>query len=158
MSSTIAAVALACTISATGHSFGAHRHLGGIAPDGPGYGWGFPNGASDHYGYVDYGYFLPLGANRTPNYYFPRYFATPLIQTLPPSYYNAYVTRGQRYLPFSGCGGAHPAGGAPMASADTPFHPYQEAIGAARPVIPAPDYSGQTEAPPIPAGSSGLIP
>ena len=46
-----------------------------IVPPGPGDGWGFPNDNPDHYGWVDYGVYLPLGADRTAEYYFPRYFA-----------------------------------------------------------------------------------
>ena len=42
----------------------AHHDQNGalnIVPPGPGFGWGFPNGAIDGYGWVDYGYLLPLG-------------------------------------------------------------------------------------------------
>src|SRR3954469_25556925 len=86
-----------------------HTNTGGrILPNGPGYGWGFPNGNPDGYGYVDYGTDLPLGANRTAEYYFPRYFAVPAVQAFFPTYYNPYFTRGQRYVPYAGAGGEHP--------------------------------------------------
>ena len=104
MASSIASLALALSMASTGGFF--HKHTGGILPPGPGFGWGFPNDAPDHYGWVDYGIYLPLGADRTPDYYFPRHFSLPADQVLPTNYYNAYVARGQRYLPYSGCGGA----------------------------------------------------
>ncbi len=53
------------------------HHVDHIMPPGPGYGWGFPNDNPDHYGWVDYGVDLPLGADRTPEYYFPRFLAVP---------------------------------------------------------------------------------
>ena len=44
---------------------------------------GFLNGNPDGYGWVDYGVYLPLGADRTAEYYFPRYFAIPPAQMFP---------------------------------------------------------------------------
>ncbi len=96
-----------------GHAHGGHELLppgGRILPPGPGAGWGFPNGNPDGYGWVDYGTFLPLGANRTPDYFFPRNFSLLPVQTFYPQYYNPYVQRGQRYIPYTACGGAHPNG------------------------------------------------
>ena len=43
---------------------------GWILPPGPGDGWGFPNNNPDGYGWSDPGPFLPLGADRTAEYYF----------------------------------------------------------------------------------------
>lgn len=134
------------------------HHAGGrILADGPGYGWGFPNNNPDGYGWFDHGTALPLGANRTGEYYFPRYFSLPPAQMFLQSYYNPVLTRGQRYVPFTGCGGAHPSGGFPTGSAMTPEHPYQETIGRG-PRVSLPAFSGRTEAPPVPSGNSGLTP
>ena len=144
MSTTIASLALVLAIGTAGQCPNCgqnHRAVGpGIAfvglggggrimPDGPGNGWGFPNGNPDGYGYVDYGTFLPLGANRTGEYYFPRYFAAPPSQLFMPTYYNPYFTRGQRYIAFAGAGGDHPMGGPPIASAALPTNPYNETLG-----------------------------
>ena len=156
MASTIASLALAISVASTGGLF--HKSPGGkIVAPGPGYGWGFPNGNPDGYGYVDYGDALPLGANRTPDYFFPRNFALPALQSFPATFYNPYVSNGQRYLPYSGCGGDHPAGGAPSGSATLPLHPYANIVGS-RPVVAPPEFTGRIEAPPVPAGGSGLIP
>lgn len=130
---------------------------GRITPPGPGYGWGFPNNSPDGYGWVDYGTTLPLGADRTPDYYFRRQYALPIQQVMLPTYWNPYVMRGQRYIPWTGCGGAHPAGGPPTSSAIAPMHPYQDNVAAARAraaEIQAPRFSGRTElAPPLPTES-----
>ena len=83
MSSAIVTMSLTLAVHAfgLGHAdFGSHHdpYQGSyILPDGPGDGWGFPNGQPDNYGWMDHGTYLPLGANRTPEYYFPRYFAVP---------------------------------------------------------------------------------
>lgn len=138
------------------HGPGPHTS-GRILVDGPGNGWGFSNGNPDGYGWFDHGTALPLGANRTAEYYFPRYWAVPANQAFLPSYYNPIVTRGQRYVPFSGCGGAHPAGHAPLGSAVTPEHPYQDTIGTG-PRVRLPAFTGRSDVPPVPAGGSGLTP
>ena len=144
--------------SHSGRPNGPSPHVGGrILVDGPGNGWGFPNGNPDGYGWFDHGTALPLGANRTAEYYFPRYWAVPANQAFLPSYYNPIVTRGQRYLPFANCGGAHPAGRPPLGSAITPEHPYQDTLGSG-PRIQLPAFSGRTEGPPVPSGGSGLTP
>ena len=118
MASTIVSLALALAAGATGR--GEHAATtrttataaaAGSSPPGPGYGWGFPNGNPDGYGWCDHGDALPLGADRTAEYYFPRYFALPPDQMFLPTYYNPYMTRGQRYIAYAGCGGDHPAGG-----------------------------------------------
>jgi hypothetical protein len=157
MSSSIA-LALALAVGSIGQN-PSQAPLRGpyILPDGPGYGWGFPNGNPDGYGWHDPGYLLPLGANRTSEYYFRRYYAMPIDQMFLPNYYNPYVTRGQRYLPYAGCGGDHPAGGPPLASAHTPEHPYRETIGSG-PRVSIPAFTGRVEAPPVTSGTSGLTP
>ena len=128
-----------------------------IVADGPGNGYGFPNGQPDGYGWVEYGTALPLGANRVPDYFFPRYLAVPPDQLFISTYYNPYSTRGQRYLAYAGCGGEHPAGGPAMVDGSTPIHPYQATIGD-RPLRPVAPFSGRVEATPINPGQSGLRP
>jgi hypothetical protein len=125
----------------------AHGYPAYILPDGPGDGWGFPNNAPDHYGWVDYGPYLPLGANRTAEYNFPRHFASPPEQMFFPTYYNCFETRGQRYVPYCAAGGDHPMGGAPLASSELPVSPYA-AIPDTGPVVPVPRFSGRVEAAP----------
>ncbi len=171
MSSTIVSLALALAASATGWGDAVctnpnhhHGHAGGflapggrIVAPGPGDGWGFPNGNPDGYGWWDHGDALPLDANRTPEYYFPRYYSMPPTQMFLQSYYNPYLTRGQRYIAFAGCGGVHPAGGLPTGSAMTPVSPYQDTLGSG-PRVKLPTFTGRTEAPAVPPGSSGLTP
>ncbi len=170
MGSTIAAITVVLAMNSTGgllhrdgnSNAGNHRgffHRGGgkIVPPGPGLGWGWPNGNPDGYGWVDYGDALPLGDNRTAEYYFPRYLASQPQQIFFPQYYNAYVDRGERYIPYANCGGAHPMGGPPMAPASTPLHPYNDTISAGI-RVPVPTFSGRVEAAPVNPGSSGLTP
>lgn len=167
MSSTIVSIALVFGSAATAwgepgctnpnHHHGAVASGGKIVAPGPGNGWGFPNGNPDGYGWWDHGDALPLGSDRTAEYYFPRYFALPPEQMFLQSYYNPYLTRGQRYIAYSGCGGQHPAGGPPEGSAMTPVHPYQSTIGSG-PRVSIPTFSGRAEAPQVPPGGSGLTP
>ena len=105
----------------------------------------------------DPGCLLPLGANRTSDYFFRRYYGVPVDQMFMPNYYNPYVTRGQRYLPYAGCGGWHPAGGPPLGSAETPVHPYESSLGNGANVS-IPSFSGRVEAPPVNSGGTGLTP
>ena len=126
-------------------------------PPGPGDGWGFPNGNPDGYGFVDYDVFLPLGADRTAEYYFPRYFSAPAMQMIPQTYYNPFETRGQRYIPYCGAGGDHPMGGPPPASAHLPVSPYAAAPDDV-PVVTVPRLNGRVEAPPLSSGPSSLNP
>ena len=100
---------------------------------------GFPNGNPDGYGWVDYGVYLPLGADRTAEYYFPRYFAVPPEQMFLQTYYNPFETRGQRYIPYCGAGGDHPMGGPPTASSHLPVSPYADDTGR-RPGGPRPSF------------------
>ncbi len=157
MVSSIASIALALSVASTGGLF--HRPQGGghILPPGPGYGWGFPNGNPDGYGWYDVGTALPLATGRTPDYFFPRYLALPAQQMFLPSYYNPYLTRGQRFIPFTGCGGPHPASGPPTGSAMTPYQPYQETMGNA-PRVQVPAFTGRVEATPLNPGTTGLRP
>lgn len=157
MASTIASMVLTISMATTGGLFHRHTPGGRILPPGPGPGWGFPNGQPDGYGYVDYGTYLPLGADRTAEYHFPRNFALPTLQLIPQTYWNPYVTNGQRYIPYVNCGGDHPAGRAPVGSAMLPVHPYDNIVGS-RPVVTPPRFSGRVEGTPVPSGGSGLIP
>jgi hypothetical protein len=157
MGSTIASLALALSIASTG-GLGRHGKTGGhVLPPGPGAGWGFPNGQPDGYGYVDYGVYLPLGADRTPDYYFPRNFALPPIQAFPQTYYNPYVSNGQRYVGYTACGGDHPAGRAPTGSAELPTNPNGAGLNNQL-TVPLPRFTGRVEGTPIPSGGTGLIP
>jgi hypothetical protein len=131
---------------------------GEITPPGPGYGWGFPNGAADGYGWWDAGTTLPLGGNRTSEYFFRRKFALPAQQCFFPTYYNPYITRGQRYISYVGEGGDHPAGGQPTGSARLSVEPYQAFLRSQGAGVPVPPLSGRVEATPIAPGGSGLLP
>jgi hypothetical protein len=143
-----------CPVHGSGHCRSGPR----IMPPGPGYGWGFPNGNPDGYGFWDAGTNLPLGANRTGDYFFRRYYAFPVNQMFEPNYYNPYVTRGQRFLPYAGCApGWHPAGGPALGSAEEAVHPYNETLGTG-PRVAIPAFNGRIEAPPINSGGSGLTP
>jgi hypothetical protein len=124
-----------------------------ILPPGPGDGWGFPNGAPDNYGWVSYGVYLPLGGDRTPEYYFPRHFATPPQQMFFPTYYNPFETRGQRYIPYVAAGGHHPAGGLPLGPSDLPVTT-AEAMPDSGPVTTVPRLNGNVGAPITPSGAS----
>ncbi len=135
----------------------SRKHRDHILPPGPGDGWGFPNGFPDAYGWADYGPYLPLAADRTAEYYFPRYFTVPPEQMWFPTYYNPYESRGQRYLPYVAAGGAHPAGGAPLGPSDHEVRPYASMPGN-RPFTAVPTLNGRTEVPFIPSGTSGLTP
>ena len=164
MSSAIVTMSLTLAVHAfgLGHAdFGSHhdpyRGQSFILPDGPGDGWGFPNGQPDAYGWMDHGVYLPLGANRTPEYFFPRYFAVPPAQMFPQTYYNCFETRGQRYIPYEGAGGDHPMGGPPLSSSHLPVSPYT-ASPEDVPQVEVPRLNGVIEAPPLSSGSSGLTP
>ena len=171
MTAAFVAISMSLAIHSTGQGYAPqsvpfyyryqkkHRHNqpSHILPPGPGDGWGFPNRSPDGYGWADYGPYLPLGADRTAEYYFPRYYAVPPEQMFLQSYYNPYETRGQRYLPYVAAGGAHPAGGLPPGPADLPKSPYAGETGET-PVAPVPLLNGRTEAAPIASGGSGLTP
>ncbi len=172
MTTTIVTITLALALGGTGqcpdparcpygqqqyHHGSGHGSGGWILPPGPGDGWGFPNKNPDGYGWSDPGPLLPLGADRTAEYNFRRYFAVPLDQACPGTYYNPYVNRGQRYLPYTGNGGWHPMGGPPLDSAETPVRPYSSLTNN-RPVVQVPRLNGRVEAPVDNSGKTGLTP
>jgi hypothetical protein len=134
-----------------------HHHVDHIVPPGPGDGWGFPNNNPDHYGWVDYGVDLPLGEDRTAEYFFPRFMAVPPAQMFLQTFYNPFETRGQRYIPYSGAGGDHVMGGPPPHSNALPVSPYAD-LNDSQPVTPVPRLNGRVEAPTLPSGGSGLTP
>jgi hypothetical protein len=158
MTATIITVSLTLALNSfgLGHEPAGYR-FSHIMPPGPGEGWGFPNDSPDGYGWVDYEDNLPLGADRTPEYYFPRYLAVPPDQMFTQTYYNPFVTRGQRYIPYSGAGGDHPMGGPPLDSAELPVSPYADSPDM-EPLVTVPRLNGRVEAPPLPSGGSGLTP
>jgi hypothetical protein len=73
------------------------------------------------------------------------------------TYYNPFVNRGQRYLPYTGNGGCHPMGGPPLASAETPVRPYSSLSDVA-PVTRIPRLNGRVQAPVENSGKTGLTP
>ncbi|MDX2036998.1 MAG: hypothetical protein SFX72_10130 [Isosphaeraceae bacterium] len=156
MASLIGTVLLSLAISAPG----GHRERGGwiknVLPPGPGYGWGYANGASDGYGYFDAGHSIPLGGDRVAEYFFPRYYSLPPEQGFLPQYYNPYVMRGQGYIPWTGAGGCHPMG-PPQQPAITPMRPYNDTLGTT-PRVPVPNFGGRVEAERINTGGTGLRP
>ncbi len=135
----------------------AQRTGGFILGPGPGYGWGYPNGNPDEYGYYDLGDRIPLAEGRTAEYHFLRQYSIPPEQMFISTYYNPYISQGQRYVPWTNCGGPHPASNAPSGPGDMPAHPYDETIGTG-PRVAVPTFTGRSEAPPINTGSSGLTP
>jgi hypothetical protein len=156
---------LALAVGSTGQGvfpYGYYQAGGGsgwVMPPGPGYGWGFPNGNPDGYGFWDPGNRLPLGADRTADYFFRRYFSVPVDQMFMTTYYNPYLTKGQRYIPYTACSATafHPAGGPALGSANTPLHPYQDTLGTG-PRLSIPEFNGRVEAQPINSGGTGLTP
>jgi hypothetical protein len=160
MTSVIVSLGLALAVGSTGQGLYPNGYYSGlrIMPPGPGYGWGFPNGNPDGYGFWDAGTNLPLGSDRTVDYFFRRYYGSPADQMFMGIYYNPYVTRGQRYISYTGCApGFHPAGGPPLGSANTPLHPYQDTLGTG-PRVSIPAFNGRIEAPPVNSGGTGLSP
>jgi hypothetical protein len=162
MTSLIVSVGLALAVGSAGQQFFPYSYYaqagGYVMPPGPGYGWGFPNGNPDGYGFWDAGDRLPLGADRTTDYFFRRYYSARIDQMFLTTYYNPYLTKGQRYLPYTGCApGFHPAGGPALGSANTPLHPYQDTLGTG-PRVGIPEFNGRVEAPPINSGGTGLTP
>lgn len=167
MTATIVTISLALAVGQAGQSPACarcghvHGHAQGsggyVEPDGPGNGWGFPNGNPDGYGWHEIGDRLPLGANRTTEYFFRRYWAVPPEQAFLGTYYNPYVNRGQRYLPFAGNGGDHPAGGPPLDTAETSERPYSSLTGN-RPVTRVPVLRGRVQGSSDTSGKTGLTP
>ena len=127
----------------------------------PSSGVGFRNGNPDGYGWYEFGHNLPIGGDRIPDFYFHRYNAVPASQLFFPSYYNPYISRGQRFLPYAGCGGGvHPMSSPPIASAEEHVHPYGETLNPSNTpqTVPPPTFSGRVEANPVNPGSTGLRP
>ncbi len=157
MISMIGSVTILIAMNTTGGIFFNRNPNKWVEPSHPGYGVGFTNGNPDGYGWVDFGTNLPMTADRISEYYFPRYMSIPPNQLFLPNYYNPYVSRGQRFLPFTGCGGPHPASGVPVGSANEAVHPYQETLNTV-PRVVAPRFNGRVEANPVNPGSTGLRP
>lgn len=157
MVSMVGSVTILIAMSSTGGIF-FHRNPNNLVqPPLPGYGAGFQNGNPDGYGWVDFGVNLPLTADRIAEYHFPRYLAVPASQMFLPNYFNPFVSRGQRFIPFTACGGSHPASGPAQASAMDEVHPYQSTLNET-PRVTAPRFSGRVEAIPVTPGSTGLRP
>jgi hypothetical protein len=133
------------------------HHTDFILPPGPGDGWGFPNDRPELAGWFDPGVYLPLGADRTADYFFPRFLSVPPEQMFLQTFYNPFETRGQRYVPYVAAGGDHPAGGAPISSAALPVNPYAD-VDDDRPVTPVPRLKGKVEATPLSSSESLLTP
>ena len=161
MTATIVTVSLTLALSSFGlghepdHHHPHHIKEDHILPPGPATGGAFPTIIPTIMDGSDYGVDLPLGADRTAEYYFPRYFAVPPEQMFIQTYYNPFETRGQRYIPFIGAGGDHPAGGPPQ-DRRMPVTPYADEPNT--PVVRVPRLSGSVEAGPLPSGGSGLTP
>jgi hypothetical protein len=157
MACMVGSVTILVAMSSTGGLF-FHRNPNNLVlPPQPGYGVGFVNGNPDGYGWVNPGVLLPLTADRTPDYFFPRYLALPATQQCLPNFYNPYISRGQRFIPYAGCGGLHPASGPPTATAVEAMHPYTETLNN-QPRTAIPTFSGRVEAAPDTSTSTGLRP
>jgi hypothetical protein len=73
------------------------------------------------------------------------------------TYYNPYVNRGQRYLPYTGNGGDHPMGGPAPDTAETLVRPYSSLVSD-RPVTRVPRLRGRVEGTSDTSGKTGLTP
>jgi hypothetical protein len=150
-------VTLLVAMNTTGGIFFHRDPNNHVLPPLPGYGAGFANGNPDGYGWFDQGTYLPMVQDRTSEYHFPRYMAVPATQLWLPNYYNPYVSRGQRYMPYAGCGGPHAMSGPPEGSAMESVHPYTETLNNTPRVTP-PRFNGRVEAAPDNRSSTGLRP
>lgn len=157
MASALGSVALMIAIGSTGGGWFRSTAPANTLPPGPGLGWGFANGNPDGYGWFDRGIALPVYTGRNPDYFFPRYYAMPPEQMFLGTYYNPYLTRGQRFIPYTGCGGPHPASNPPLASAATPYEPYLDTLNNT-PRGQVPVFNGRVEATPVNPGTTGLRP
>ena len=72
MVSMIGSVTILIAMSSTGGIFFNRNPNNMVQPPLPGYGAGFTNGNPDGYGWIDNRDYLPLTADRTPDYYFHR--------------------------------------------------------------------------------------
>lgn len=104
-----------------------------------------PVGPPDGYGWYDTSFTLPLGDDRIPDYYFPRWYALPARQAFLSTYYNPYQTQGQRYIPYN----AFPPG--PV----FPIFPSQ-VTNTAGVQVPLPMFKGRVEAKPTSVVYSSL--
>ncbi|ADV63987.1 hypothetical protein Isop_3429 [Isosphaera pallida ATCC 43644] len=104
-----------------------------------------PVGPPDGYGWYDTSFTLPLGDARTPDYYFPRWYALPARQAFLSTYYNPYQTQGQRYIPYN----QFPPG------LLFPVFPYRE-VSSAGIQVPLPLFRGRVEAKPTSVVYSSL--
>ena len=159
MVSMVGSVTILIAMSSTGGIFFNRNPNNLVLPPLPGYGAGFPNGNPDGYGWVDHGVHLPLTADRTPGILLPALpgRARPRRSFLP-NYYNPYISRGQRFLPFAGCGGPHPASGPPAASAMRVGPPVQRDARTTSPGSRLPSSAAGSRPPPVNPGTTGLRP
>ena len=114
----------------------------------------------DGYGWVDFGDKLPLTADRV-----ARLLTSPAIgrsrrhRCSCRTYYNPYISRGQRFMPYTGCGGPHPMSGAARVLGRRGRPPVHQGTLNNVPQTPeAPTFTGKVEAPAVNPGSSGLRP
>jgi hypothetical protein len=149
----IISLGLALTIVSAGHT----PPEGGELGPGPGNGWGFPNGNPDGYGFWSPGSKLPICSGRSSEYYLQRYFMLPPCQLMLPQYFNPYVMRSQRYIPYTGCGGCH-AFSEPIKPTYLSLKPYDNEPADPTPVVRVPRFVGTSEAAPVNSGGSGLLP
>ena len=148
------AIGLSCLVLSAGHT----PPEGGELGPGPGDGWGFPNGNPDGYGFWSQGHKLAICQGRTTEFYVQRYMMLPSCQLLFPQYFNPYVMRSQRFIPYTGCeGGCHPFSGT-ITPTTLSMKPYDEGPVSNVPVVRMPRFVGVTESEPINSGSSGLLP
>lgn len=148
------AIGLSCLVLSAGHA----PFEGGELGPGPGAGWGFPNGNPDGYGFWSQGHKLAICQGRTTEFYVQRYMMLPSCQLLFPQYFNPYVMRSQRYIPYTGCvGGCHPFSD-PIIPTTLSMKPYDEGPVSTQPVVNMPRFVGVTESEPINSGSSGFLP
>lgn len=154
----VGSMTLWMAMNSTGGIFFNRNPNGGVVPPQPGNGVGFPNGNPDGYGFFEFGDQLPLTADRIPDYFFRRYRVVPANQMFFPTYYNPYISRGQRFLPYAGCGGLHPMSGQPKQSAEESVHPYNNTVNNQPQTAPPPQFTGRIEASPVNPGSTGLRP
>jgi hypothetical protein len=147
------AISLALTVVSAGHT----PPEGGELGPGPGDGWGFLNGNPDGYGFWSPGSKLPICSGRNSEYHLQRYWMLPPIQLMMPQYFNPYVMRSQRYIPYTGCGGCH-AFSEPITPTHLSMKPYDEEAIDPTPVIRVPRFVGEAEVSPVNSGGSGLLP
>lgn len=147
---------MSCVVLTAGHTHTPPPEGGELGP-GPGYGWGFRNGNPDGYGFWDQGSKLAICGSRTTEYYLQRYMMMPAEQLMFPQYFNPYVMRSQRYIPYTGCGGCHPFS-APITPTTLSMEPYDEGPASQEKVVSIPRFIGTAETTPINSGSSGLLP